>query len=124
MFFAWLGAVPGFAAALGSVDDSYSARAWQAEDGLPENRVVGVVQSPDGFLWVATQGGVLRFDGVRFQRVSLADSPSLIAGTMRALLLDRSGRIWLAKEEEDTLFCFEGAQMRMVTSEFPGTVSV
>lgn len=99
------------------VDESYSARAWRSEDGLPENRVIGGVQAPDGFLWVATQGGLLRFDGVRFQRISSAGNPSLIAGTMRALLLDRSGRIWLAKEEEDTLFCFEGAQMRMVTSE-------
>jgi signal transduction histidine kinase/ligand-binding sensor domain-containing protein len=99
------------------MDESYSARAWRSEDGLPENRVIGVAQSPDGFLWVATQGGVLRFDGVRFQRVSMVGAPNLIAGTMRAILPDRSGRIWLAKEEDDTLFCFDGAQMRMVTSE-------
>ena len=105
------------AAELTPVDDSYSARAWRSEDGLPENRVIGVAQSPDGFLWVATQGGVLRFDGIRFQRVSIPGSPNLIAGTMRSLLLDRSGRIWLAKEEEDTLFCFDGAKMRMLTSE-------
>lgn len=102
--------------ALAEDGEFYSARVWQSDDGLPENRVVGVVQSPDGFLWVATQGGVVRFDGVRFQRVSVAGSPELIAGTMRVLLLDRFGRIWLAKEEGDTLFCFEGAQVRMVTA--------
>src|ERR1035437_1351309 len=105
------------AAELTPVDDTYSARVWQSDDGLPENRVVGVAQSADGFLWVATQGGLVRFDGVRFQRVSLASSPGLIAGTMRGLLLDRTGRIWLAKEEGDTLFCFEGAQVRMVTAD-------
>ncbi len=99
------------------VDDSYSVRTWQSDDGLPENRVVGVVQAPDGFLWAATQGGVVRFDGVRFQRVSLASSPALIAGTMRVLLLDQLGRIWLAKEEGDTLFCFKGAQVQMVTPD-------
>jgi len=104
------------AAEVTPVDDSYTARAWQSEDGLPENRVVGVVQAPDGFLWVATQGGVARFDGVRFQRVSLADAPGVIAGTMRGLLLDRSGRIWLAREEEDTLVCFDGADVRVITS--------
>ena len=102
--------------ALAEDGDFYFARVWQSDDGLPENRVVGVVQSPDGFLWVATQGGMVRFDGVRFQRVSVAGSPELIAGTMRVLLLDRFGRIWLAKEEGDTLFCFEGAQVRMVTA--------
>src|SRR6266481_2548328 len=98
-------------------ENPYFARIWQAEDGLPENRVVGVVQSSDGFLWVATQSGLVRFDGVRFQRVDLARSPGKIAGTMRILMLDRLGRIWLAKEEGDTLFCFDGAQVRMLTAE-------
>jgi signal transduction histidine kinase/ligand-binding sensor domain-containing protein len=98
------------------LDDSFSARAWQADDGLPENRVVGVVQSPDGYLWVATQSGLVRFDGVRFQRVDLAGSPGQIAGTMRVLMLDKSGRVWLAREEGGALFCFSGAQVRVVTA--------
>jgi len=95
----------------------YFARTWLAEDGLPDNRVVGLAQTADGYLWVATQGGVVRFDGVRFQRVSIAHSPDLIAGTMRAMMLDRKGRVWLAKEEGGTLFCFDGAQVRMVTAD-------
>lgn len=99
------------------VDDSYSVRTWQSDDGLPENRVVGVIQSADGFLWVATQGGLVRFDGVRFQRVTLASSPALIAGTMRILLLDRTGQIWLAREEGDTVFCFDGAKVQVIASE-------
>ena len=105
------------AAETAPVDDSFSTRVWQAEDGLPENRVVGVVQSADGFLWVATQGGLVRFDGVRFQRVDLANSPGVIAGTMRGLLLDHAGKIWLAKEEGGTLFCFNGAQVRLLTPD-------
>jgi signal transduction histidine kinase/streptogramin lyase len=99
------------------VDDSFSARAWQVEDGLTENRVVGIAQAADGFLWVATQSGLVRFDGVRFQKVSLTGSPALIAGTMRVLLLDRAGRIWLAKEESGLVFCFEDSQVRMLSSE-------
>jgi len=101
----------------GDEESGYFARAWLAEDGLPDNRVVGLAQTADGYLWVATQAGVVRFDGVRFQRVSLARSPDSIAGTMRAMMLDRSGRVWLAKEEGGTLFCFKGAQVRMVTGE-------
>ncbi|MDB6015923.1 MAG: hypothetical protein JWR19_412 [Pedosphaera sp.] len=98
-------------------ENPYFSRIWLAEDGLPDNRVVGLAQTSDGYLWVATQGGLVRFDGVRFQRVSLARYPDLIAGTMRALILDRRGRIWLAKEEAGTLFCFDGAQVRMVTAD-------
>ena len=103
--------------ALAENESPYFARTWLAEDGLPDNRVVGLAQTADGYLWVATQGGVVRFDGVRFQRVSLARSPDLIAGTMRTLMLDRMGRVWLAKEEGDTLFCFDGPLVRMLTAD-------
>jgi ligand-binding sensor domain-containing protein/signal transduction histidine kinase len=102
--------------ALAENESPYFARTWLAEDGLPDNRVVGLAQTADGYLWVATQGGVVRFDGVRFQRVSFARFPGLIAGTMRVLILDQAGRIWLAKEEGGTLFCFDGAQVQMLTS--------
>jgi signal transduction histidine kinase/ligand-binding sensor domain-containing protein len=103
--------------ALAENENPYFARTWLAEDGLLDNRVVGIAQTSDGYLWVATQSGVVRFDGVRFQRVSLASFPDRIAGTMRALMLDQRGRVWLAKEEGGTLFCFEGAQVRMLTAD-------
>jgi len=103
--------------ALAENENPYFARTWLAEDGLPDNRVVGLAQTPDGYLWVATQGVVVRFDGVRFQRVKIASSPDLIAGTMRALMLDRAGRIWLAKDEGGTVFCFDGAQVRMISAD-------
>jgi ligand-binding sensor domain-containing protein/signal transduction histidine kinase len=109
--------LPVLAAEPTPIDNSYSTRIWQADDGLPENRVVGVVQSPDGYLWVATQGGLVRFDGVRFQRVDLAGRPGLIAGTMRVLMLDRTGRVWLAKDEDGMVFCFSAAQVQVVTGE-------
>ena len=80
---------------------------------MPDNRVVGLAQSMDGFLWVATQGGLVRFDGVQFRRVAFTDSPGVIAGTLRLLMKDRLGRIWLAREENGTLFCFDGNQVRL-----------
>jgi ligand-binding sensor domain-containing protein len=46
--------------------ERFLVRAWQSEDGLPGNVVRSVVQSSDGWLWVATAEGVVRFDGVRF----------------------------------------------------------
>ncbi|MGN6555920.1 MAG: sensor histidine kinase [Verrucomicrobiota bacterium] len=111
-----LGATVSFALEPTPVTDSYSVRTWQAEDGLPENRVLGIVQSSDGFLWVATQGGVVRFDGVRFQRVRVDGSPGLIGGTMRVLLSDSAGRIWLAKEG-GVVVCFDGQQVRTITPD-------
>ena len=104
----------GVFSAIAETTPPYSALTWQAEDGLPDNRVVGLAQSADGFLWVATQGGLVRFDGVQFRRVAFTDSPGVIAGTLRLLMQDRLGRIWLAREENGTLFCFEGNQVRLL----------
>ena len=50
-------------------DSGWLVRRWQTDDGLPDNRVYAVVQAPDGFLWVATRGGLVRFDGLRFQEL-------------------------------------------------------
>lgn len=46
--------------------DAYSLQQWTVEDGLPERRVVGLCQAADGYLWVAMQRHLVRFDGFRF----------------------------------------------------------
>ncbi len=44
----------------------FARDAWTSDQGLPQNSVNAIVQSPDGYLWLATQEGVARFDGARF----------------------------------------------------------
>src|SRR5271165_587698 len=44
----------------------YLIRSWQTEEGLPQNSVTALVQTRDGYLWLGTYGGLVRFDGVRF----------------------------------------------------------
>ena len=107
---AWAGPAP-----VTPVDPWFSTRVWLAEDGLPENRVVGVEQGPDGYLWVATQVGVVRFDGVRFQPVEVAAKDFTFSGTMRALLRDRQGVLWLAKEG-GVMVQIEGNEVRSLTA--------
>jgi ligand-binding sensor domain-containing protein/signal transduction histidine kinase len=100
--------------AMAENENPYSVRAWTSEDGLPENKVVGVAQTPDGYLWVATQGGLVRFDGVRFQQFEAASTAGFVSRTMRVLYLDRDDRLWLAKEG-GVLICIDGASVRALT---------
>ena len=51
-------------------------RPWQTDDGLPDNNVTGIAQTSEGYLWVATQGGLALFDGVRFREVELPTRPN------------------------------------------------
>lgn len=86
------------APALESDAPDWVYRTWQTEDGLPDNAVSGVVQSPDGYLWVATKGGLQRFNGREFKTVPMTRFPDLRSVAVRAMSLDRSGSLWIATE--------------------------
>src|SRR2546426_6604632 len=47
---------------------------WTTVDGLPQNSVNAVEQTPDGYIWVGTFGGLARFDGLRFSVVDRVDT--------------------------------------------------
>ena len=85
-------------------------RAWQTDDGMPDNRVVGVTQAPDGYLWVATGGGLVRFDGIRFQRSPQEEW----RGSLRALHTDGGGAIWLGMDH-GRVVCLEAGGVRVFT---------
>ena len=58
-----------------SLANLWLTRTWQTDEGLPGNNVTGVAQAIDGYLWVATLGGLMRFDGERFEEVSTTHLP-------------------------------------------------
>jgi PAS domain S-box-containing protein len=68
---------------------------WSGRDGLPEGAVQALIQSRDGYLWVATQSGVATFDGVRFTRQEL---PALATrqNDAKVLLESSDGAIWIS----------------------------
>ena len=77
---------------------SWLCRTWQTDEGLPDNNVTGVEQTADGFLWVATLGGLMRFDGANFEEFSTTHLPKAPSLNVRKMYLDRRGRLWLAMD--------------------------
>ncbi len=104
---------------LAAATPPWVVRTWQSDEGLPDNSVVGIEQTPDGFLWVATKTGLVRFDGVRFQPfpVTAAGAP---AGGIKALLADRRGRLWVAKDYGLVLCVDQGVTTLVVGQEIAG----
>ena len=72
--------------------------AWTIEDGLPQGSVNDIVQTRDGYLWLATYGGLVRFDGVRFV---VFDRSVEGVGTLRTRTLyeDRAGTLWAGSDD-------------------------
>jgi len=68
-------------------------RAWEREQGLPQNAVHALTQTHDGYLWLGTDDGLVRFDGVRF--VSFGLREGLHSGPVRNLFTDSQGVLWI-----------------------------
>lgn len=72
-------------------------KTWTTEDGLPQNSVNAILQDDDGYLWLATYGGVVRFDGVRFSRIPALEE-KMLSLRILSLAKGKDGRIWLGTE--------------------------
>ena len=78
-----------------SIPIQYAPTVWQTEQGLPSNSVNATVQDHDGYLWVATNAGLARFDGVRFRIFGGDDFPSLRSSRFQSLYAGVSGELWI-----------------------------
>ncbi|WP_224245883.1 two-component regulator propeller domain-containing protein [Hyalangium gracile] len=74
-------------------------RAWQTADGLPQNSVLNLAQTPDGYLWGGTWEGLVRFDGVRFTTYDKTNTPALPGRSVRGLTTGPDGTLWIAMTE-------------------------
>ena len=77
---------------------NYTFHPWQSQDGLPEETVQAFAQTPDGYLWVGTSGGLLRFDGARFQLFAHENTPAFVENSVFCLLTERDGRLWIGTD--------------------------
>jgi hypothetical protein len=71
---------------------------WTADNGLPQNCIRDIVQTRDGYLWLATHDGLVRFDGVRFTVFDKSNSPGIITNRFMRLYEDAQGDLWAATE--------------------------
>jgi ligand-binding sensor domain-containing protein len=68
---------------------------WRQPHGLPQNSVRSMLQTRDGYLWLGTNGGLARFDGVRFTTFDDRDKSRLRESEIWALLEARDGALWI-----------------------------
>ena len=94
--------------------DHYIQRGWGTADGLPQNTVTSMVQTRDGYLWLGTFGGLVRFDGHAFTVFDPGNTPGLFSSRIVSLHEDRAGRLWIGSE--GGLTRLEGGRFTSYTS--------
>ena len=104
---------------------NWSSRVWQVDDGLPAANVSGIAQTRDGYLWLATQSGLARFDGIRFEVVPIPVGHA--RPIIRVMLCDHAENFWLAENGGAVIRFNPGtsaAQMFTVTNGLPDALAL
>lgn len=74
----------------------YKHQVWMTDNGLPQNSIVSITQTSDGYLWLATERGVVRFDGIKFDLFNQENVPAFTNDYVAVLLVDHSGSLLIA----------------------------
>jgi len=94
----------------------YLHRTWQTQAGLAQASIYVVTQTHDGYLWVGTQSGVVRFDGVEFKPVRALQEHSLGEVWARAMVEDTAGRLWMTTNDFQ-LIRISGSDVKVFTEK-------
>lgn len=73
----------------------YAHTSWKIRDGFAKGKINAITQTPDGYLWLATDFGLLRFDGIRAVPWQPPADQPLPSNTIQSLLTARDGTLWI-----------------------------
>lgn len=110
-----------FAFAVSPSDQEFLRRIWQAEDGLPNPVVRSVLQTPDGYLWVATEESLARFDGVGFTEFDRKNPREKGERWIVAMVVTKDGSLWYSSANGGLGRLKDGKTVRYTTGNgLPG----
>jgi ligand-binding sensor domain-containing protein/AraC-like DNA-binding protein len=96
--------------------NEYLRRSWTAESGLPQNAIKVLVQTHEGYIWIGTSAGVVRFDGVQFKVFSRWNTPALKNDRVLALYEDKKNVLWIGTDGGG-LCSFDNGSWRNYTTQ-------
>jgi len=74
----------------------YVLRSWDTDDGLPQNSILSIVQDREGYMWLGTFEGVVRFDGVKFKVFNKNNTDAIKSNEIQSLYIDKANVLWIA----------------------------
>lgn len=93
----------------------YGRQTWVMENGLPQNTVQALAQTRDGFVWLGTEVGLVRFDGNGFVLFDQNSKPALPGNDIQCLLATDDGALWIGTR--DGLARFQNGSVTTFTTE-------
>ncbi len=98
----------------------HNIRVWTTDHGgLPQNSVITITQTRDGYLWLGTINGLARFDGVHFQVYDESNTPEFDGSAIVKLFEDSQGRLWVAAESGRILIVRRDGSINRTSVDYP-----
>ena len=92
-----------------AADSTFTVDVWNGADRLPENTVIALTQTRDGYLWVGTENGLARFDGNSFTPFNVNNLPGLPNNVINFLFEDRQTNFWVGTGDKHLCLIQHGA---------------
>ena len=73
---------------------------WTNENGLPTNSLIDICQTADGYIWISSYNGLIRFDGYKFKVFDKSNTEALKDNGIGALAEDKNGVLWMTTQNE------------------------
>jgi signal transduction histidine kinase/ligand-binding sensor domain-containing protein len=87
------------AASNGISSKNWGHTIWSTENGLPQNSIHQVLQTTDGYLWIATEGGLSRFNGIDFKTFNQGNERAFTSDDICCLAQDHNGSLWIGTSD-------------------------
>lgn len=109
--------------AMASVDEpGYVRTVFNKSNGLPTDEANAVLQTSDGYLWVGSFGGLMRYDGTSFRNFSAEGA--LATPSIRVLFEDSRKRLWIGSSDAGVFYYEKGAFTAVECTEKSGFLSI
>jgi ligand-binding sensor domain-containing protein/AraC-like DNA-binding protein len=99
--------------------DYFHLHTWSTDNGFPVNTINTITQTPDGYLWLGTEIGLIRFDGVKYDLFNRENVPEFPENLVLSLLVEKQGRGMLWIGVINGIICYKNGQFFPLPEQAP-----
>jgi len=79
--------------------EAFLVNNWDISDGLPQNSVFSIVQTSDGYIWLGTGSGLVRFDGIDFKVFNHRNTKGIKSDWITSIIEDKEEKLWIGTND-------------------------
>ncbi len=101
----------------------YTIKQWSMNNGLPNNAVMDIAKTSEGFMWLATFNGLTRFDGKEFRVYNRSNTPEFVTNSISSLLVDGNDQLWVGTNGGGLVKYHQGVFTQVNTDSINGSIT-